>query len=309
MKRFFCCLMLAVFGVSFLASCGSGRAQAYHSFDDSRKNIGIYLNSPHEFLKLEEAPDIYPWFEYWYGHQAMNKLRFCRKNPQYTPMITWMPTNISLAEIAEGKHDEYIKRFLGTVAKICSDRDILIRFAHEMELRPSYGAGWYTWQRWGGERTFKAAWIHVVTLGREIDPGIKWIWAPNRADEYSLPYYPGDEYVDYVGLTLNHASDKRFTYKYFEDFYTLEATKENLEAYGKKIIICELAYSCTDPERRASYYKTVFDYYQKDDRLAALVFFNEDKTETRMFRITDDERDMQIFCDGIRRLRNEKAEK
>lgn len=307
MKHLLSALLLASVSLSLLASCAASQAQGYHAFDDSRKNIGIYLNNPEDVKRLEEQPDIYPWFENWYGREANNKLKFCRNNPQYTPMITWMPTGIPLSEIAEGKHDKYIKRFLGKITRVCPNRDILIRFAHEMELRPGYGAGWYSWQREGAEN-YKNAWIHLVTLAREINPGFKWIWAPNRADEYTTPYYPGDEYVDYVGLTLNHVSNRRFAYKYFQDFYELEGTRESLEAYGKKILICEVAYFSDDSARKASYLKSVFDYYKTDDRLCAVAFFNENKTEQKMFMISDNEEYMRIFCEGVRSVRNEETD-
>lgn len=290
-----------------LTSCAGIRHGEYHAFDDTKKNIGIYLDNPSDFLALEEQPDIYPWFQYWYGREADNKLMFCGRNPQITPFITWMPTDIPLDAIAAGQHDAYIRRFLENISKRCPNQDVLIRFAHEMEMRSIYGVNWYTWQKWGGEETYKEAWIHVITIGREVAPNVKWIWAPNRADEYSLPFYPGDEYVDYVGLTLNLASNKRFTYKYFEDFYSLEATKENLEAYGKKVIICEASFSSDDPELKANYLKTIFDYFKKDDNIAAIVFFNENKEVYRMFKISDNEEFMRVFIDGIRGLRNEET--
>lgn len=293
----------------FVGLIGNQGDRDYHAFDDSRKNIGIYLDELSEVKALEEAPDILQWFEHWYGEEANGKLSFCRENPSYTPFITWMPSNMSLKEIAAGEHDAYIRHFLRRIRRSCPRQDVLVRFAHEMEMRPDYGVGWYSWQVEDGARTYREAWIHVVTLAREIAPNIKWIWAPNRADEYSQPFYPGDEYVDYVGITLNHTANQRIMYRCFEDFYCLEATREELEKYGKKIIICETGYFEGDQERKARFLQSVFEYYKKDENLAAVVFFNENRSTTRQFKISDNEVYMQVFFDGIRELRkNEKME-
>lgn len=289
-----------------LVSCVSTRADRYHEFDDDRKNVGIYMEQAEELLDMDEQPDIYGWFEHWYGGMAENKLKFLRKNQEYTPLITWMPAEVSLQEITDGMHDAYIKEFLGKIAKACPNRDILIRFAHEMELRPEYNGGWYDWQQEDAE-AYKNAWIHVVTLARETYPQFKWIWSPNHADEYAKPYYPGDDYVDYVGVTLNHYSNKKITYHYFEDYYAQEGIRDYLEAYGKKIIIAETSYSGDNEEIKARFLRSIFEYYRKDDKICAIVYFNFNITDSRMYKITDNEKYMEIFTEGIRSLHNEKT--
>lgn len=289
-----------------LVSCGSTQADRYHEFDDNRKNVGIYMENAEEIRALDEQPDIYGWFEYWYGHVSETKLKYLEENPDLTPMITWMPDEIPLREVADGRHDAYIKRFLKIIARACPNRDILIRFAHEMELRPENQGGWYTWQQDGAE-AYKSAWIHIVTLAREMYPQFKWVWAPNHADEYAKPFYPGDDYVDYVGVTLNHYSSKKTTYQYFEDYYAQEGIRDFLEAYGKKIIIAETSYSGDNEEIKARFLRSIFEYYRKDDKICAIVYFNFNITDSRMYKITDNEKYMQIVTEGIRSLHNEKT--
>ena len=294
----------------FVGLAGRHTAQGYHPFDAERKNIGIYIDELSEWEALETAPNIFPWFENWYGAEANRKLSFCSDHPEYTPLITWMPNNVPLDEIASGMHDKYIRHFLQRVRRTCPRQDVLVRFAHEMEIRPNYGLGWYSWQIGeDGGQSYREAWIHVVTLAREIAPNIRWIWAPNRADQYTKPYYPGDEYVDYVGITLNHKGDRRIPYRCFEDFYRLEATREELEKYGKKIIICETGYSEGDQTLKERFLQSIFDYYSKDENLAAVVFFNEDKSKNSQFKMTDNEAYMQIFYNGIRELSENEKEK
>ena len=118
-----------------------------------------------------------------------------------TPLITWQlfksgysgPT-IPLGEIAAGRYDSYL-RSAATLAKGMPFNEVLIRFAHEMN------GDWYGWS--GDPSDYVAAWRHVVTIFREEGAtNVKFVWAPN-VDNGSYPfaaYFPGDSYVDYVGL-------------------------------------------------------------------------------------------------------------
>lgn len=118
-----------------------------------------------------------------------------------TPMVTWQlyksgwsgPT-ISLEEIAAGRYDSYLRN-AAALAKSMPFNEILIRFAHEMN------GSWYGWS--GNPQAYVAAWRHVVTIFREEGAtNVKWVWSPN-VNYGSYPfaaYFPGDSWVDYVGL-------------------------------------------------------------------------------------------------------------
>jgi hypothetical protein len=78
-----------------------------------------------------------------------------------------------------------------------------VRFAHEMNIQTAASP-------WGGAgagnspASFIAAWRHVVTVFRQAGAtNVKWVWAPNTDCNGQCPfnaYYPGDAWVDYVGL-------------------------------------------------------------------------------------------------------------
>ena len=274
----------------------------YLFLDDKKTNIGIYLNTVAEINALEIVPPVIAWFEQWYGYSSREKLSLCGSHQLAIPFISWEPQNISLKDISDGKHDEYIRGYFTRLAIICPDNDVLVRFAHEMEP-PGSGENWYSWQE-GDPEAYRAAWIHLVELGRKINPNIKWVWSPNCADVISAPYYPGDKYVDYVGVTLNLPLDLADQYTDFEDFYTRRGIRERLEQYGKKIVISEAAYPSNDPEAKAAYMQSILDYAERDRHICAVVLFNEDKGENKLYRFTEDEACMQIVHEGIRR--NEK---
>jgi mannan endo-1,4-beta-mannosidase len=134
------------------------------------------------------------------------------------PLVTWEPwtraeKGIPLTAIAAGRYDPYIRRSAREAASW--NHPILLRFAHEMN------GTWYPWGRRPGNspRLYIAAWRHVVSLFREAGAdNVRWVWAAN-VDEQAGPaiswpilgggpshpypfraYYPGDEWVDWVGL-------------------------------------------------------------------------------------------------------------
>lgn len=126
-----------------------------------------------------------------------------------TPMVSLEPVDqsgadIPLSRIAAGEYDSYIHA-AATTAKSWGGR-ILIRFAYEMNLAPKSGIPWG-----GGSGAFAgntagdyiAAWRHVVSIFRaDGAANAEFVWAPN-IDDGGIPftqYFPGDEWVDDVGL-------------------------------------------------------------------------------------------------------------
>ena len=111
---------------------------------------------------------------------------------------TAQPT-YSLAAIARGDHDAYINRW---AAEIKAYRlPVVIRFAHEMN------GDWYPWaEAVNGNAVgdYALAWRHVVDLFDAAGvTNVTWTWAPNISYYGSWPLaglYPGDEYVDRVGV-------------------------------------------------------------------------------------------------------------
>jgi MYXO-CTERM domain-containing protein len=119
------------------------------------------------------------------------------------PMVSWEPWTSTgkpdtLWAIARGRYDGYVSRS-ARQAKAWG-KPIMLRFAQEMN------GSWAPWER-GGKgstpRSFILAWRHIVSVfRREGADNVLWVWCPN-ANTGHLPfmqYYPGDRWVDWVGL-------------------------------------------------------------------------------------------------------------
>ncbi|MBN2124762.1 MAG: endoglucanase [Deltaproteobacteria bacterium] len=135
------------------------------------------------------------------------------------PCITWEPMyyengreiTISREKITGGAYDAYIRDFAGEAARW--GRPLMIRFAHEMNISRYH---WGTEPEAFGPQSpeiYRAMHRHLVTLFREAGAdNVLWVFCPNAE---SVPntsydpaagwnrienYYPGDRYVDILGM-------------------------------------------------------------------------------------------------------------
>ena len=111
----------------------------------------------------------------------------------------WEPFGVTMQQIAAGASDDYVTRFATSVRAL--NLPIALSFGHEMN------GDWYPWGTKGTTAAdFVAAWRHVHDLFVKAGAtNVIWIWDPN--DVYPVPniklqpLYPGDAYVDWVGVT------------------------------------------------------------------------------------------------------------
>ena len=127
------------------------------------------------------------------------------------PMITWEPWLTSFDNEFEGKHvfdlitegyfDDYLKYFATKLYNL--HHPVFLRFAHEFD-NPFYP--WYISDNNASIR-FKKAWIHVYEIFLKCNAtNVIWIWNPWKSENIEK-FYPGKEYVDWIGVNiLNYGS-------------------------------------------------------------------------------------------------------
>jgi hypothetical protein len=142
-------------------------------------------------------PDIVMWYR-GFGSPLMTSKEISNlRSTGQTPMVTWEPYVQSLAQIAAGDFDQYLHEAAATARSWGSP--LMVRFAHEMN------GDWYPWSASGvSPETYVAAWQHIVTIFRSDGASnVSWVWSPyvEVRGRYPMePYFPGDAWVDYVGL-------------------------------------------------------------------------------------------------------------
>jgi len=115
------------------------------------------------------------------------------------PLVQIDPTDVSLAAIASGQFDAYLRSYASAV-KAFGAR-VILSFGHEMN------GNWYSW---GYQHTspemFVAAWRHIVTVFRQQAANkVTWLWTVNVIDTRAgIPspasWWPGSSYVTWVGI-------------------------------------------------------------------------------------------------------------
>lgn len=148
--------------------------------------------------------------------------------------------NVSSTElrrsILSGKHDANMRAILNAVSAFKSP--IVIRWAQEMDN----SSGRFTWANWKPADYIKA-YKRMHGIIREILPKAQVMWSP-KGEKSLADYYPGDQYVDIVGLSV-FGFDEFDKIAYGKPRSFAEALKQGYDltvGFGKPIWVAELGY-------------------------------------------------------------------
>ncbi len=113
-------------------------------------------------------------------------------------MLPTQDDSATMAQGAQGAYDQYYKTLAQNLVDY-GQGDSIIRLGWEFNLGPS---------RWhpDSKANFIAYWQHIVKAMRSV-PGtdnLQFDWNPNIGGETydSRNYYPGNAYVDYIGVDI-----------------------------------------------------------------------------------------------------------
>jgi len=118
-------------------------------------------------------------------------------------LIQWQPRGTSNKAVAGGAEDPVIKAMAAAVKAV--NRQVWVSYGQEMN------GNWYDWAaKYPGAASSTAASDYVAAYRRIHDvfaaagvTNVTWVWGPNVAYGGSYPFqavYPGDTYVDVIGL-------------------------------------------------------------------------------------------------------------
>jgi hypothetical protein len=175
-------------------------------------------------LAAGASPTLIEYFVKWTEEFPPAAVAECY-NRGAVPMISWEPwegvdkgvhqARFALSKIAGGPQDRYIARFATAVRD--TRTPVVIRFAHEMN------GTWYPWsERRSGNKPgdYVKAWRHVHDIFDRVGAAnVIWVWSPNILRPVptvdTAPLYPGDRYVDWVGM-VGYAAGERTAAEVFE---------------------------------------------------------------------------------------------
>jgi hypothetical protein len=195
------------------------------------------------------------------------------RHPQQLPagstlLLSWAGT--TYGSILNGSQDRLIARAADAMATYHDP--LFIRWAWEMN------GDWYLW---GGARNgndpagFIAAWrhIHDIFVAHHAT-NVAWVWGPNWNSEPAVPwndlaqYYPGDDYVDWVGVS-GYMVEGESCDDLLGEVYTKFSTR-------KPIMIAETGALERDPATKAARIDELRTWIIRHHSIAALVWFDTD---------------------------------
>ncbi|WP_194292948.1 glycoside hydrolase family 26 protein [Streptomyces smaragdinus] len=198
------------------------------------------------------------------------------------PLLTWEPwggaagrakdqPRYALKKIASGDFDLYIIRVAEQMKRF--GRPVVLRFAHEMN------GDWYPWsERNSGNARgdYVKAYRHVHDLFRTTGATeVIWAWSPNilrgapGVDLRSL--YPGDEYVDWIGLDGYGFGHKTAT-------EVLQPTTDELRSFTRKPILLTETGSSPGPQQ-PGWTADLFRWIERTPNVIGFVWFQHSKDE------------------------------
>jgi len=126
---------------------------------------------------------------------------------QHIPMITWQPwgnkftvtpAEYPLTSISGGSYDNYITSWATKLKSF--GKPFFLRPLHEFD------GNWYPWGAVNGNTAaqFKAAWIRIRNIFTNAGAtNVLFVWCPTNSNTAGIDqtaYYPGDQYVDWIGI-------------------------------------------------------------------------------------------------------------
>jgi len=290
------------------------------SDDTSGVFFGIFRESGSSALADTVASDLrfqpasILWFMSW-GSQADFPASDVKAMAQKGILahIAWEPWDtakafdaadqIHLQDILDGKWDAYVSKW----AKAAKDADVpvLLRWGHEMN------GNWYPWApALNGQDAslYVKAYQHVHDLFvAQGATKVQWIWCinndsvPNETWNAPAALYPGDAYVDWMGLDgYNWGTGVSYgSWRSFSNLFSSAYDKVQAIAPAKPIIIAEFASAVTGGDK-AAWIQDLFQTLPVTfPKVKAFTWFDVQKEQD--WRIHSSDAAFQAFALGLRK--------
>jgi hypothetical protein len=207
---------------------------------------------------------------------------FIKVNNNSIPWLKWQPQSsakpgASLIDgILAGNYDNYLDAFAASAKNL--SYTFWLDFAHEMN------GDWYVWSgaqnggSAGGTDKYKSMYRYVHDRFKAAGvTNIRWVWSPNTETfpneswNEIADYYPGDDYVDYMGMDGYDWHGESFD-GVFNGLYT----KLKSISAKKPVVISEFA--CQDRVDKSAWIEDAFSQIKNNYKsIRAFNWFNVNK--------------------------------
>jgi hypothetical protein len=250
-------------------------------------------HTPGDFRPLDEYEALvdysfpiilnYSSFENTYKHpDIIRRLDSAYKNGRaleltlQTSAVQYTDENNTVYAVLNGVYDEFLTDYAQTIADF--GHPVLFRLGNEMNG---------DWCPYAGYNTSRDPWIfvefyrYVYSFFERADArNVIWIWNPNGKSfpdftwNDALMYYPGDRYVDVVGLTAYNTGNfyNGETWKSFAELYD-NIYYSYAEKYDKPLMITEFASAILGGDKN-QWVSDMFSHIRYYDRIKVAVWWD-----------------------------------
>ena len=182
-----------------------------------------------------------------------------------------------LPAINQGDHDEAFRRWARDAK--ADGRRVLLRFGFE------FNGDWFTWS--GKPAAYIEAWRRIHRIFREVGArNVEWVWSPNVVSCPDTPendmhqYYPGDDFVDWIGVdgyNFGDHHDEWHDWTSFEGVFggTLRDLAKRYPS--KPQMIAEFGSAPGKPGAQAAWIRDAHRALRDHALVKAVIWFNYDK--------------------------------
>ncbi|MFE9656578.1 glycoside hydrolase family 26 protein [Micromonospora sp. NPDC006431] len=315
-----------------LAQPGAALRPAQQLFPPAGKTfIGVMTETgPHDFTAMnmftaaaEHQPQVMLFSSGW-AVDAFDRTLFDRiKDRGMLPMLGWEPWDYRLGEtavrkglptpeidkarneqpqyrlshIARGDFDSYLRSWADGIKSL--GYPVAIRFGHEMN------GYWYPWcESVNGNQPgdYVKAWRHIHDLFRAAGAtNVTWVWSPNNRWDDSTPklatFYPGDDYVDWVGISGYYSTVFTSDYRSFDTIFS-QSIQEIRAFTSKPLVITETGASDANG-RKAEWITEAFRMLPRYRDIIGVIWFEVDKQKELDWRIVSSPAVAKAFAKAV----------
>lgn len=224
-----------------------------------------------------------------------------------TQLYDPLSQNNMVYDVLDGKYDDFLHAYAADVARF--DHPVLFRPFNEMN------GDWCNYSAYWTARDCSTyvelyRYIYSIFEAEGANKNTLWVWNPN---EKSFPafawnnadnYYPGDEYVDIVGLTGYNTGDyyDGETWRSFNEIYD-PIYAQMAPQYEQPLMITEFACSSYGGDK-AAWVEDMFEQLEHYPRIKAAVWWDSADKDTdgniaRAYYIDNDKGALKVFKEHL----------
>jgi mannan endo-1,4-beta-mannosidase len=220
------------------------------------------------------------------------------------PILAWEPWDYlarhngvqpayRLSRIIAGDFDSYVRDWATGIRNL--GYPVGIRFAHEMN------GFWYPWSESAngnrrGEYVKAFRHVHDIFTAAGAD-NVIWIWSPNVTYPGAQPLrrlYPGDKYVDWVGVSGYYGTAGMTTYRSFDDIFA--STFKQLRRFTRRPIVVTETAATNKSGQQSRWIRQMFQQLPRHRDVIGIIWFEVNKEVD--WRITTSPESVETFAHG-----------